>query len=97
MEIRVTSENTIRGVSSFSAKENDQLNYMEMTKKHLNEIMSSAFTQRPIHETFMLELKRVSEGYSNRQEENEELGTKVGLNIVSDLQEIEELKKNLTK
>lgn len=28
---------------------------------------------------------------------NEELGTKVGLNIVSDLKEIEELKKNLTK
>jgi len=91
MEIRGTSESTIRGVSSFSATESDQLKYMEMTQKHLNEIMSSAFTKRPIHETFMLELKRVSEGYDNQQEENEVV---LSTDLVKDLMEIEKLRNH---
>jgi len=44
-----------------------------------------------------LDYAKMSHSFDPYETEDEELGTKVGLNIVSDLQEIEELKKNLTK
>ena len=91
MEIRGTSVSSMGKIKSLSATESDQVKYMEMTQKHLNEIMSSAFTQRPIHETFMLELKRVSEGYDNQQEENEVV---LSTDLVKDLMEIEKLRNH---